>query len=65
MEGSRSPRAERRTPAYHGPAGMPPRSSNEADEAGEDDFAQRPEVYVGAAFAGGLAFAGLLRWLGR
>lgn len=25
---------------------------------------ERPEILVGAAFAGGLAVAGLLRWLG-
>ena len=31
----------------------------------QDAFAERPEVFVGAAFAGGLAIAGLLRWLGR
>ena len=30
-----------------------------------DAFAERPEVYVGAAFAGGLVLAGLIRWLGR
>ena len=29
-----------------------------------DAFAQRPEVFVGAAFAGGLVVAGVLRWLG-
>ena len=28
-------------------------------------FEERPELYVGAAFAGGLALAGLLRLLGR
>ena len=28
-------------------------------------FEQRPELYVGAAFAGGLVLAGLLRWIGR
>ena len=28
-------------------------------------FEERPELYVGAAFAGGLALAGLLRVLGR
>ena len=33
--------------------------------AEQDPFARRPEVFVGAAFAGGLAIAGLLRWLGR
>jgi hypothetical protein len=31
----------------------------------EDTFAQKPELFVGAAFAGGLVLAGLLRWLGR
>ena len=30
-----------------------------------DTFAERPEVFVGAAFAGGLALAGVLRWLGN
>ncbi len=33
--------------------------------ADHDPFAERPEVYVGAAFAGGLVLAGLLRLLGR
>ena len=28
-------------------------------------FEERPELYVGAAFAGGLALAGLMRLLGR
>jgi hypothetical protein len=28
-------------------------------------FEERPELYVGAAFAGGLALAGVLRLLGR
>jgi hypothetical protein len=28
-------------------------------------FEERPELYVGAAFAGGLVLAGLLRWIGR
>ena len=36
-----------------------------ADAAGHDAFAERPELYVGAAFASGLALAGLLRLLGR
>ncbi len=31
----------------------------------EDPFAERPEVYVGAAFAGGLALALILRALGN
>ena len=33
--------------------------------AEQDAFAEHPEVFVGAAFAGGLVVAGLLRWLGR
>lgn len=32
--------------------------------ADSDTFAERPEVFVGAAFAGGLVLAGVLRWLG-
>jgi hypothetical protein len=37
-----------------------------ADEAAAPDaFAERPELFVGAAFAGGVALAGLLRFLGR
>lgn len=52
-------------------AGAPPwqtqgESPADAHAAAEQDtFAERPEVFVGAAFAGGLAVAGLLRWLGR
>ena len=30
-----------------------------------DEFAERPEVFVGAAFAGGLALALILRRLGQ
>lgn len=41
-------------------------SPADADRAADHDaFAERPEVYVGAAFAGGVALAGLLRFLGR
>ncbi len=50
------------------PAGSPAGSTSPADAdqaAGHDAFAERPEVYVGAAFAGGLALAALLRLLGR
>ena len=35
-----------------------------AAEPESDTFAERPEVFVGAAFAGGLALAVGLRWLG-
>jgi len=41
-------------------------SPADADRAADHDpFAERPEVYVGAAFAGGLVLAGVLRFLGR
>ncbi len=66
MERPQSPGAGRPVPAYRGPsATTTPGSPADADVAAKDDFAERPEVYVGAAFAGGLVFAGLLRWLGR
>ena len=45
------------------PQGESPADAQAAAE--QDAFAERPEVFVGAAFAGGLAIAGLLRWLGR
>ena len=51
------------------PSEAPWKSQSPADaqEAGSDSdaFAERPEVYVGAAFAGGLVIAGVLRWLGN
>jgi len=44
----------------------PDESPADAHAAAERDaFSERPEVFVGAAFAGGLVVAGLLRWLGR
>jgi hypothetical protein len=48
------------------PAATGSTSPADADQAADHDaFAERPEVYVGAAFAGGLALAALLRLLGR
>jgi hypothetical protein len=44
-------------------AGESPVDAHAAAE--QDTFAERPELFVGAAFAGGLVVAGLLRWLGR
>ena len=38
--------------------------SNAPAQDENDTFAERPEVFVGAAFAGGLALAVTLRWLG-
>jgi hypothetical protein len=49
------------------PAPAPWESQSPADAqaaSSSDSFAERPEVYVGAAFAGGLVVAGLLRWIG-
>ena len=45
-------------------AGQSPADAHRAASEG-DAFAQRPEAFVGAAFAGGLALAGVLRWLGN
>ena len=56
------------TPPPFVPAPEAPASSvspAEADKAVHDAFADRPEVYVGAAFAGGLMLAGVLRFLDR
>jgi hypothetical protein len=35
-----------------------------AEAAGDDPFASRPELFVGAAFAGGLVLAQVLKRLG-
>ncbi len=48
-------------PSGSAPAGSP----TGGDEAGHDAFAERPELYVGAAFAGGLLLAAVIRVLGR
>jgi len=42
-------------------AGRSPLAAHEAVE--HDPFEQRPEVFVGAAFAGGFLFAQLLKWM--
>ncbi len=48
-----------------GPA-APWATPDESPAAAEDSdtFAEHPEVFVGAAFAGGLGVALVLRWLG-
>jgi hypothetical protein len=40
-------------------------SPAEAQAAAGDPFAERPELYVGAAFAGGLILAKILKRVGR
>jgi hypothetical protein len=44
------------------PLGDTPLSAQSADD---DPFAERPEAFVGAAFAGGLAIALILKRLAR
>ncbi len=46
------------------PGYAPVGSPEGADHAGHDAFAEKPELFVGAAFAGGLLVAGVLRYLG-
>jgi hypothetical protein len=50
--------------AVKAPLGDPP-SFGQAASAYNESFDERPEVFVGAAFAGGIVLAGLVRWLGR
>jgi hypothetical protein len=46
--------------------GAPSPSPGEAKPASDSDaFAQRPELFVGAAFAGGLVLAQILKRVGR
>ncbi len=50
-------------PLGESPAGESPASAHAA--AGDDPFASRPELFVGAAFAGGLALAQILKRIRR
>jgi hypothetical protein len=43
----------------------PPPATSGSFEAGDGAFAERPELFVGAAFVGGLALALILRRFGR
>lgn len=56
-----------RPPAGAGGPAPPPQSPAGAHAAADsgDAFAERPELYVGAAFAGGLVLAQILRRVGR
>ncbi len=61
MEASKSSSGSAAPWATEQSAAQPPDSGG----GGEGDtFAERPEVFVGAAFAGGLGVALVLRWLG-
>ncbi|MGI8845669.1 MAG: hypothetical protein ACR2HC_05780 [Thermoleophilaceae bacterium] len=55
--------SETTTTPWAAEEGQSPADAYAATES--DAFAERPEIYVGAAFAGGLAIAGLIRLLGR
>ncbi|HWH45489.1 MAG TPA: hypothetical protein VNT32_12235 [Thermoleophilaceae bacterium] len=52
-------------PVPPGPLGGPALEDPPADAlpGGDGGFEERPEVYAGAAFAGGLALALLMRWI--
>jgi hypothetical protein len=54
--------------ATAGPAAAappPPAQSPLSVDSADDAFAERPEAFVGAAFAGGLALALIMRRLAR
>jgi hypothetical protein len=53
--------AEQDTP----PSGTPVVESPEAASSNGDPFAERPELFVGAAFVGGLVLAQILKRIGR
>ena len=59
--GSSAPGGSART----GPSAVSAGSSLGGDAAGHDPFAERPELYVGAAFGGGVLAAVVLRLLAR
>jgi hypothetical protein len=52
-------------PPWEAPGAPTPPEASDDSPSVVDEFAQRPEVFVGAAFAGGLAVALILRRLGR
>jgi len=47
------------------PGPAPPGEAPLGAAGGDDAFAERPEAFVGAAFAGGLALALIMRRLAR
>jgi hypothetical protein len=53
--------AEQDTP----PSGTPAAAPETAPSSNSDAFAERPELFVGAAFVGGLVLAQLLKRIGR
>jgi hypothetical protein len=59
--GAAGEQATREFPAAAGPSP----SEAQAAAAGPDAFAERPELFVGAAFAGGLVLAQIVKRIGR
>jgi hypothetical protein len=55
--------AEQDTPPSGTPAAAP--ETAPSSNANADAFAERPELFVGAAFVGGLVLAQLLKRIGR
>jgi hypothetical protein len=56
---------ERDATADPGPAPPLPGKSSPSAAGADDAFAERPEAFVGAAFAGGLALALILKRIAR
>lgn len=56
--------ATREFPAVGAATGPSPAEA-QAAVAADDPFAERPELYIGAAFAGGLVLAQILKRFGR
>jgi hypothetical protein len=59
------PTTEQEPGAETGSAAPPPAESPLGATTADDAFAERPEAFVGAAFAGGLALALIMRRLAR
>jgi hypothetical protein len=59
------PTTEQEPAAETGSAAPPPGESPLGAATADDAFAERPEAFVGAAFAGGLALALIMRRIAR
>jgi hypothetical protein len=57
--------ADDETTRAYDPTAQPAAESPLSVEAEDDPFAERPEAFVGAAFAGGLALALILKRFAR
>ncbi len=63
--GAAGEQATREFPSVGEATASSPTSSAARAPAGDDAFAERPELFVGAAFAGGLVLAQILKRFGR